>query len=227
VRPADAASHQRPLPRRAKQFAQKRLFAYNNECVHHILVDYRRKYSKFRMIDLPQLKSAMPLTLSAFESSVRQHIEHSKRVLLEQWFDECKDDERLDLMGDFFEAAMAALMRTLIHTTLDDLIDFLTLYLNGNYYDEAKAARPFNSIYVPHAIVPLVVSLKPDLHTSSAHLEPSIAHVHSSLRHLVDQIVHSLSELPRLETLLFHEHAQERRGERTSLQVSHRRRHAG
>jgi hypothetical protein len=201
-----------------------RLFYFNShaqskpECQFQVVLKF--KLDKFQAEDTadvnvkvkypPVAPTVKNLTASSqssitfdLRSSVRQQIEQSKRVLLEQWFDECTDDERLDLMGDFFEAAMAALIHTLIHTTLDDLIDFLTLYLNGNYYVAAQAARPFHSIYVPHAIVPLLVSLKPDLHTSSAHLEPSIAHVNSSLRHLVDQIVHSLSELPQLETLLF------------------------
>lgn len=46
-------------------------------------------YADFRLIDIPKLKSKMPLTLSSFIELVKQSSQHGTHVLRSKWIEEC------------------------------------------------------------------------------------------------------------------------------------------
>lgn len=76
---------------KSKIFAKNRLFLYNNVLIHKIYFDFNQKYSNFRLIDLNELKKAMPLTIHEFYERVEKKINENKDLLNLEWINDCKN----------------------------------------------------------------------------------------------------------------------------------------
>lgn len=108
-------------------------------------------------------------------------------------------------MDSFFETVaivISTILRNLIQNTLDDLLNFLSDYLNGNYY-ELISQKQFRGILVSHTLIPIVIPLIPNVQEAKFYLNPDLNNLRSIVDKTIDNIVECLSDFPRIETLLF------------------------
>lgn len=109
------------------------------------------------------------------------------------------------MMDSFFETIaiiISTILRNLIQNTLNDLLNFLSVYSNGNYY-ESDSQKQFRGILVPHTLIPIVIPLLPNFQQLKFDLETDLNEARSIVDKTIDNIVQCLSDFPRIETLLF------------------------
>ena len=73
-----------------KLFFQLRCFNFN-PAMQKIVNSFTDKYSRFRTIDLSEIRSAMPLTLVEFGKLILEQLTQSREMLKREWLQECAD----------------------------------------------------------------------------------------------------------------------------------------
>lgn len=107
----------------------------------------------------------------------------------------------MDLFFETVASLMSMIMRRLIENTLNDLMDFLINYKEGNKYDGVYDI--FSGLALPHRILPFRIYYQPDRDYGTTKLDPNGEELIFILHHNIDMIVNSLREVPRVEYLLF------------------------
>lgn len=112
--------------------------------------------------------------------------------------------KRIVLMDKFFSTVsslMSLLMRSIIEATLNELMDFIIQYKDGNTYTGDYDLH--SDMALPHLVVPFTFYLLPDRDNESTRLSPSIQEATIVLDEIVDAIVDSLNDITRVEYSLF------------------------
>ena len=128
---------------------------------------------------------------------------------------------RLDVLDSFFSAVaalMSYIMRSIVESTLRDLLHFVRQYAGGNHYEGIYDM--FKSpLALPHLVIPFRIFLTSShavahieteddqqaviTTTDDTHLMPSIDEAIATLELIVDEVVHGLDAIPRIENFLF------------------------
>ncbi|XP_067934548.1 dynein axonemal heavy chain 3-like [Watersipora subatra] len=186
-----------------------------------LLYHFESKYANFRLLDIPMLKKHVPLTMSSLVKLMKKSCEEATAVLSDQWIDECcniissrreqieewmpKDvTVRAQRMDNFFNSVaslMSNLLRRAVERSLDDLVDMMQMYVDGNNY--SGDYHIFRGYAVSELQQPCTVFLGADYATEKVVITPSTSECIEMMFGLVDYIIQSVSSLPRPEGLLF------------------------
>ena len=73
-----------------RTFLSKHLFAID-PIAQQIFIDFNRKYSHLKLVDILTLESQMPLTISEFKKKTIDQFNSNKAFLIENWIKECTE----------------------------------------------------------------------------------------------------------------------------------------
>ncbi|KAJ8245818.1 hypothetical protein GJAV_G00260630 [Gymnothorax javanicus] len=201
----------------AKSWLTEHLFTVNPMMLH--LQDlWLNQFSSLRFVKLEALFSAsFPLLPTEFEELVKEQCQATRDVLLNKWLPECaslfitnKDlwfplvpqSERVPPVRAkefFFSVAslMSRQLRSLVVSSLEDLLHFFLLHQGGNDY-----SGDFDELQFVQQQV-LIVKLK--VEEPHVVFYPSLPQCWELIRSSFMQIIKSAEELQRVECLLFPE----------------------
>ncbi|KAH3881436.1 hypothetical protein DPMN_005362, partial [Dreissena polymorpha] len=187
-----------------------------------ILYHFHEKYGTFRLIDIPGLHAVMPVTMETF----LQHVQRSTKVgvshLENDWLPECcgivdlrreeveqwmpQDDEvlRQEKMDHFFNSVatlMSNLLRSAVINSISDLVDLIEEYTGGNQYDGEYDI--YSGLALPQKIHPVRIFMKEDMENAQVIFSPLFPELCEFFNAIIDFMVISVSQLPRIEHLLF------------------------
>ena len=116
-------------------------------------------------------------------------------------------EKRIELLDKYFEAAsslISTLMRYITERTLEDLNEFMANYNDGNEY--TAPYEFYKHLALPHKMIPFRFCLVAEKQLETVRVEPTMKEAELDFCDVVDRIVDCLSDMPRLELLLFQNH---------------------
>ncbi|XP_052058680.1 dynein axonemal heavy chain 3-like isoform X1 [Mytilus californianus] len=196
--------------------------------MYTILYDFETKYGDFRLIDIPDLRKKMPVTMEVFYKHVKTSSEHGAMRLEEEWLRECCDsidtlrdsiedwmpqdnqELRTEKMEHFFESVsslMSNLLRSCVQKSIYDLVDLVEEYFTGNNYEGAyNIMKDLGLPLKPHVVHFFMefdlVKIEDTVKVGLQFL-PSFPDIYDFFCLIIDTMVMSVSKLPCIDSLLF------------------------
>ncbi|XP_052779096.1 dynein axonemal heavy chain 3-like isoform X2 [Mya arenaria] len=204
-----------------REFIRKDLYI-THPAMYTLLYHFHEKYGSFRLIDIPGLRSVMPITMQGFLSHVQEStmrgvthlrddwlpescaIMDMRREEVELWMPHDAEALRRVKMDHFFNSVaclMSNLLRSTVKNSVYDLVDLVEEYWEGNRYDGEY--NIFQGLALPHKIHPVRIFMKDDMEDVEAIFSPSFPDICDFFYAIIDFMVISVAELPRIEHLLF------------------------
>ena len=199
----------------AKTLISQELFVTNTAVVELQQI-FSAKFAHLRFVRIHDLeKAGLPMVPSEFEKLVASHCQELNEHLCKTWISAAADSlfdgkrhwyhlvpkgaNENPYMAEKFFACVASLMshqlRSLVRDSLQDLVDFLNRYSEGNdfnvEYDE--------TLFVKQPLL----ALKLVVDEPKIGFEPSFKEVRDSLVSCFHEIVMASKNIPRVETELF------------------------
>ncbi|KAF6040218.1 hypothetical protein EB796_001432 [Bugula neritina] len=186
-----------------------------------LLNHYEKNYADFRLIDIKKLIKSIPLTMESLIKLMKESCDGATSALNQKWISECcaiiNDNReriedwmphdtvtRAEKMDEFFNCVaslMSDLVRRTVERSLRDLVDMMKTYADGNDYEGDY--HIFRGLAVPQLKQLCTIFLVADYEKEQVMISPCSEDFITAMEELVDYIVKSVSDLPRLETLLF------------------------
>ncbi|XP_064633532.1 dynein axonemal heavy chain 3-like isoform X2 [Lineus longissimus] len=197
-----------------------------------LLYHFETKYGEFRLIDIPNLKLVMPLTMELFLEHVQNSSRLASAILRTDWATECcniigehRDDIedwmpigdnelRMTKMDHYFNSVaslMSVLLRSCVRNSIYDLVDLLEEYSEGNEYQGDY--NIMDGLGLPKKLHPLRFFMFSKMQlgdedmtlNESTKFVPSFTGVCEFFNTIVDTMVESVFNIPRVEYKLFYE----------------------
>ncbi|XP_076804480.1 dynein axonemal heavy chain 3-like isoform X3 [Clavelina lepadiformis] len=205
---------------RARRLVKTNLYI-NHSVNAKILYQWESRYSTFRLLNIPNIYSLMPLTVEELKHAVERSSQEAAEILTSRWIEECaeivrekkesveaavsEDDEvaRMDGMDHFFgclATLMSNIIRELVRKSIQDVVFLLEQYRHGNKYEQSYEESGLHLPAKPH---PIKFFMRPDMTNVCTTFEPAFDKIIEKLHEIVDVMVTSVQQLPRVEHLLF------------------------
>ncbi|KAF7668491.1 hypothetical protein LDENG_00010030 [Lucifuga dentata] len=190
--------------RQAHTWQSQHLFTVN-----HIMVLLQEAWLK-RFIKLKDvLSSSLPLLPSEFEQLVQRQCQITRDKLVNEWLQHCVslfvtfEDQWLPVVPpvqvqEFFNcvaALMSLQLRSLVIDSLHDLLDFFTMYKEGNDFGEVFNEMKYHQ--------PQVLQVKLDVEETHIVFKPSLQECWELIHGAFMEIIKSAEKLSRVEYYLF------------------------
>ncbi|XP_041348477.1 dynein heavy chain 3, axonemal-like isoform X2 [Gigantopelta aegis] len=205
---------------RIKVFLRKELFI-THPTMSQILYQFDVKFSLFRLIDIQGLRQMMPVTMETFYERVLKSSTFGADILEKEWLNECcaivdrmrdeieemmpKDTTlRLNQMDHFFGSIgslMSNLLRSCVVNSINDLVDLIEEYFEGNTYEGAYDLM--SGLGLPKLIHPITFYLRENTDKGFLDFSPAFKDVCDFFYLSIDTIILSVQGLVRVEQLLF------------------------
>ncbi|KAK3779700.1 hypothetical protein RRG08_013655 [Elysia crispata] len=205
----------------AREFMTNDLFI-THPVMREILYRFEHKYSNFRLIDIPCLRAAMPVTMEVFLKHVQHSSKAGAQLLEHRWLSDCSDlindmretveawmpsdtEARSNKMEHFFNSVaslMSGLLRRAVERSITDLVDLVEIYLQGNDYNSSY--NILSGLALPTLVHPVTFFMEQNVEESTLQFRPSFPDICDYFSLIIDTMVVSVRRLPRLESNLFH-----------------------
>ncbi|XP_059151071.1 dynein axonemal heavy chain 3-like [Physella acuta] len=205
---------------RSRNFLRKNLFI-THPVMRRILYEFHQRYKTLRLVDIPGLRAIMPVTMETFLKHVQDSSKAAAAVLENVWLNECCElidqlrdeveawmpadkEARIQMMDHFFNCVaslMSGLLRKCVETSLQDLVDLVECYHDGNLYEGDYSIM--DGLGLSYVIHPVTIFLEEELENSSLQFTPNFPDVCDFFSLIIDTMVLSVRHLTRLEHKLF------------------------